>query len=230
MRRVLFAVEIVDAVTLDPVTTDIVVSAEGLLRKPVVNHAGLYVFLAEGDALPANVIVSAEGSPYESVTVAAPVPPARMVRVQLAPRYAYPFVAGVTAMRGALIESVADDRVPVVDAVIGLQWLDQLDDAGVVPDARAGDEADLGGPDDDVNPKAIWIDPGLRSHSAATGDFAAVLRLTPSDRPARTIDGALRVRLRVERGNAVRMSDEFPLWQGRVADALPPFAWDELEL
>ncbi|BBU33487.1 hypothetical protein BTHE68_72210 (plasmid) [Burkholderia sp. THE68] len=209
VRRVLFAVEIVDAVTLVPVTEGIGVSATGLSRRPVVNRSGLHVFLDEGKAQPGEIVVITRGTPYESVTVPAPVPPARRRRIELAPRSGYPFVAGVTAMRGVLIESYAGERTPIGRAAVGLQWLEPIE--------HGGDAAD-----------PLWRDPGLRSHSDDGGDFAAILRLRPAETPERAKDGALRVRLCVARDGTVRTSREFPLWQGRVADALPPFAWDEL--
>jgi hypothetical protein len=201
-RNVLFAAEIVDAVTLQPVTRGIKVSATGLARKPIVNYSGAFVWLEEGTAKPLQIVVVATNSPYESITL--PAPAARSMRIELAPRYDYPFTSGITALRGSLIENLTDSpAVPVPDAEVWLQWID---------DTASG---------------TTWVDAPTRSHSRANGDFAALLRLTPKQVP-RTVPTGVRGRLRVSRGGGPRASVEFSLPEGRVADALPPFAWSEL--
>jgi hypothetical protein len=202
-RRMLFAVEVVDAVTLDPLTRGIEVKAEGLAQKPRINSGGFFVFLQEGGAVPLSVTVDASKTGSESVTVAPPVAPDRSIRVELAPRVDYPFVPGVTAMRGSLVESaLADPATPVGGAELWLQWLDDV--------------------------TAAWVDAPTRSHSDARGNFAALLRLTPSQ-VSRPIDGrTVRSRLRVRRAGVTRTSAEISLPTGRVADALPPFGWSEL--
>lgn len=203
-RKVLFAAEVIDAVTLDPVTRGVEVTATGLARKPIVNCGGFFVFLEESGAQPQQVIVSAANTPYESITVAAPQPPARRVRIELAPRYEYPFAPGITAMRGTLIESLAGNRVAVSGAEVWLQWID---------DTAGG---------------TVWVDAPTHAHSSANGDFAAILRLSPNQVPRPNASGGLIVRLRARREATTRTSSEFALQQGRVADALPPFAWTEL--
>jgi hypothetical protein len=203
-RKLLFAAEVLDAVTLEPVTRAIEVTATGLKRKPTINCDGLFVFLDEGSAQPGRVVVNAAMTPYESVTVAAPVPPAKRVRIELAPRFEYPFTRGATAMRGTLIENLTGNRVAVVGAELWLQWID---------DSAGG---------------ATWVDAPTHSHSGSNGDFAAILRLSPTQVPRSTAGGALSGRLRVRRQGATRTSAEFSLHEGRVADALPPFAWSEL--
>ena len=202
LRRMLFAVEVIDAVTLDPLTRGVVVTADGLINKPVINSGGIFVFLQEGAAVPLSVTIDAQKTYSESITVAPPVAPARSIRVELAPRVGYPFQPGVTAMRGGLVESVPADPTPVPGAEIWLQWLDDL--------------------------SASWTDAPTRSHSDAKGDFAALLRLTPSQM-SRPVDGrTVSSRLRVRRGGVTRTSAQISLPTGRVADALPPFGWSEL--
>ena len=72
-RRMLFAAEIIDAVTLEPVTKDLQVKATGLNNNPIVNYDGFFVWLEEANRQPQAVIVDASLTPFESVTVPAPV-------------------------------------------------------------------------------------------------------------------------------------------------------------
>lgn len=202
-RNMLFAVEVVDAVTLEPVTRGISVKATGLTRKPIVNYSGAFVWLEEGGARPQQIVIDASNTPYESITLPAPASPIKSMRIELAPRYDYPFTSGITALRGSLIENPIGTAVPVASAELWLQWVD------------------------DNAPGTTWIDAPTHSHSRANGDFAAHLRLTPRQVP-RTANGGLRSRLRVARNGAPRTSMEFALPEGRVADALPPFAWSDL--
>lgn len=202
MRRMLFAVEVVDAVTLEPMIRDVTVTATGLSRKPVTNSSGFFVFLQEGGAQPQNVKIDASKTYSESVIVAPPVAPEMSIRVELAPRYDYPFAPGVTAMRGGLVESMPADPTPVPGAEVWLQWFD--------------------------DPTAAWVDAPTRSHSDVKGDFAALLRLTPQQ-VSRPVEGrSVTTRLRVRRGAATRTSAEIVLQTGRVATALPLFGWSEL--
>jgi len=203
VRNAIFAVEILDAVTLEPVTRGIKVSAIGLRRKPIVNYSGAFVWLEEGNARPQQIVVDASNTPYESLAL--PAPAGNLMRVELAPRVDYLFGFCNTALRGTVIENLTDNpAVPVSDAEIWLQWID------------------------DNAPGTIWIDAPTRSHSRADGDFAAYLRLTPKQVP-RTDAIGVRSRLRVRRGASSRSSAEFSLPTGRVADALPAFGWSELQ-
>lgn len=201
-RRMLFAVEVVDAVTLEPLTRSVEVKADGLMHKPVINSGGFFVFLREGAAAPLSITIDASGSYSESITVAPPVAPDRSIRVELAPRFDYPFVPGVTAMRGSLVESVPADPTPVSGAEIWLQWLDDI--------------------------TTTWIDAPTRSHSNTKGDFAALLRLTPKQVSQPVGGRTVRSRLRVRRGGATRTSVEISLPTGRVAATMPLFGWSEL--
>lgn len=206
-RRVLFAAEIVDAVTLEPVTRGLDVRATGLKRTPVINSSGYFVWLEEGGQQPQDVVIEASKTPYESITVPALLQPDRSIRIELAPRYDYPFPAGVTAMRGRLIEARVIPPVPpvpVAGAEIWLQWID---------DNAAG---------------TTWVDALTHSHSADNGDFAALLRPSSQQQPRLNADGSLRARLRVRRPAEVRTSAEFSLRESRVSGPPLPFAWNEL--
>ena len=202
-RKVLFAAEIVDAATLMPVRSGIKVTASGLSRAPVVNYDGMFVWLDEGAHTPLQVVVDASDAPYESVAVPVPVLPLRSVRIELAPTYGYPFPPGVTALRGRLIESSAGDPVAAADAEVHLQWID---------DSQTG---------------TVWADSPVRSHSAANGDFAALLRFTPSQMPREAGKGVA-ARLSVTRGAAARTSTQFTLDLGRTDGGMLPFAWSDL--
>ena len=203
-RRVLFAAEIVDAVTLEPVTRGLDVRATGLKRTPVINSSGYFVWLEEGNLQPQEVVIDAEKTPYESITVPVQLQPDKSIRIELAPRYDYPFAAGVTAMRGSLIEARINPPVPVADAEIWLQWID---------DNAAG---------------TTWVDAPTHSHSGGNGDFAALLRLSSQQAPRLNADSSLRTRLRVRRPAETRTSAEFSLLEGHVSGPPLPFAWNEL--
>lgn len=198
-RRVLCAAEVVDGVTLDPVRSAIKVTARGLRRAPVVNATGFWVWLEEGGAAPSRIVVDGSGTPYADTDRAPPVAPARSVRIELAPRAAYPFPPSATALRGRLLASRFGARRPVAGATVRLQWSDGVG----------------------------WIDAPVAVTSEASGDFAAPLRLAPRAEP-RALDGGIAARLRVTRGGVTRTSDEFPLAQGRVGGSADPFIWDDL--
>jgi hypothetical protein len=198
-RRVLCAAEIVDAVTLEPVRKDIIVTADGLKRAPQVNWSGYHVWLEEGSAKPLRISVDASKTDYSDAVSAPPVPPNRSVRIELAPRFSYRFPAGATALRGTLIKSRFGARAPVSGAQVRLQW--------------SGDNG--------------WADAPTSVASNDNGDFAAPLRFGPKDKP-NVASGLLTVRLRVTRGGATRTSDPFALRRGQVAPAPNPFVWDDL--
>ncbi|WP_457102170.1 hypothetical protein, partial [Microbacterium sp. P5_E9] len=189
-RKVLFAAEIVDAATLEPIRQHIKVTASGLKHKPIVNGSGSYVWLDEGGSRPQQIIVETEGSPYESATVTAPALPKRSVRIELSPRFEYPFESGITAVRGTLIERRSGPRVGAAGADIWLRWID----------ANATVTA--------------WVDTVTRSHANLQGDFAAILRLAPDQSPRTDSNGALRVRLAARVRGMTRSSPEFSIRQG----------------
>lgn len=198
-RRLLCAAEVVDGVTLERVRSDIKVSARGLQRKPTVNAGGIWVWIEEGGAAPTRILVDTADTPYASAERAPPVPPEKSVRIELAPRYAYPFPAGATALRGTLLVSRFGRPAPIAGAAVRLQWTDGTD----------------------------WFDAPVPVTTEASGDFAAPLRLAPKAEPS-TLDDGLAVRLRVTRNGAARTSDTFPLACGRVVGRPQPFIWDDL--
>lgn len=203
-RKMLFAAEIIDAVTLVPVTKDIRVTATGLKNSPIINYGGSFVWLEDGGRQPLDVVVDASDTQYESITVTAPVLPARSVRIELAPRCGYAFPPGVTALRGTLLESLFGTPAPVVGAELWLQWID---------DNASGTN---------------WVDAPTHSHSGDSGDFAALLRLSPAQVPRADAGGGVIARLSVRRAGATRTSTQFSLGLSRITSGLPPFAWSEL--
>jgi hypothetical protein len=209
-RRVLLALELLDAVTLSRVTEGVKVTAEGLKGKPLVNTGGSFVWLEE-DVTPLKRIVIDTGRlPLEGAQIAAMDVQLPLTSIELSPRAAYDFAPGITALRGTLIEervAPPDHPQPVAGAAVHLLWLDDNNQ---------------------------WIEAPTVSHSEdPAGDFAALLRLTPAEIPLLDADGALTARLRVRRGNEERGSGDLKLAAGRVADASASnplvFAWDELE-
>ena len=198
-RRVLCGAEIVDAVTLAPVTEGIRVRADGLSNKPTVNHSGFHYWLEEGNAQPQRISVTSLDELYSDVDTLPPVPPRKSVRIELAPRSGYPFPAGATAARGTINVSQVGPVRPVVGAAVRLQWSDG----------------------------AVWVDTPTQVTTDERGAFAAPLRLAPKDEP-RLIAGGMAVRLRVRRGSITRTSDEFALPAGRVSTTVQPFIWNDL--
>jgi hypothetical protein len=215
-RRGLFALELLDPITLDRVNTGVLVEADGLRGTPSVNSSGLFFWLDEDITRLKTISVNPQRLPYDSLVLT----PAqlnlsptstRVTTIELPPRVDYPLSAGITAGRGTLIETrVTAPQVPtpVPDADVHLRWLDE----------------------DGVT----WRDAPTLSRTNTRGDFVAVLRLSSTDAPHLDANTALTVRLGARReGVAERESADFKLPQGRVADASTLsaliFAWDELQ-
>jgi hypothetical protein len=207
-RNVLFAVELLDAVTLERVNQGITVDAQGLRRNPINNSGGLFVWVKqtpqEDTTGLRSLAIDAGDLPFQSVTLdPSQVQAPKLTTVSLAPRVNYPFQAGVTGVRGTLIESNFGTRRPVLDANVHLQWID---------------------------PSSNWIDsPPISNTKMDKGDFVAILRLLPSDNPDPNPDGTIQVRLQADRPTAItRYSSPFNLTPGRLSDPVQ-FAWDELQ-
>jgi hypothetical protein len=200
-RNSMFAIELLDAVTLERVSVGVNVVAEGL-KKPIVNASGLFVWLQEDLARLRRISIDPDLLPYERVELT----PAELVlpltRVELGPRASYAFAAGITGIRGSLIEEPPPQpRIVVPGVEVRLRWLDE---------------------------NSVWRDAPTRSHTDAKGDFAAIVRLAPNELPLLDADGAMTVRLRVRRDSNERGTADLKLAQGRIADALI-FAWNELQ-
>src|SRR5882762_829884 len=173
-RHVLFALEVLDGVTLQRLSQGLTVTASGLKGRAWVNTSGFFVWLREVPSAVSTISIDPGVLPFEA-------PPAVPVqiplsRIELAPACNYPFAAGMTGLCASLIEQrVTAPAVaqPVTDAEVRLVWL----------------------ADDGVT----WNDAPLRSHTNAHGDFAVMLRFTPTDVPQLDANGYLTVRLRVAR-------------------------------
>jgi len=205
-RQSLFALEVLDAVTLERVSDGITVKASGLSNTPRVSWSRLFVWMIEGAAQPHSIEIDPGKRPFEGVTLGPADITLPFTSVELAPRREYPFTRGVTGVRSMLVESQAtppDRPVPVANAAVRMRWLD--DDGTTWHDAPAPTRTDTG------------------------GGFAALLRIAPADVPHVDASGAFTVRLRASRDGSTRDSLPFSLTPGRVADTLPPFAWDELQ-
>ncbi|HEU4869798.1 MAG TPA: hypothetical protein VFT08_02955 [Pyrinomonadaceae bacterium] len=211
-RRSTFAIELLDAVTLARVSQGVTVTAKGLQGKPIINAGGLFVWLLEDLAPLQNVSIDPGTLPYEPIELAPgdltlPPDPRPLTTVELPPRVDYVFPAGVTGLRGTLIESRIGSTAPVQNAEVRLNWLDE----------------------DDVTRH----DAPTLTHTNSTGDFVSILRFAPAEKP-NLDNGSVTVRLNVRRdGLTERSSADFKLLQGRVTDpsTLDPltFAWDELQ-
>ena len=210
-RQSLFAIELLDAVTLERVAHGVKVVAEGLQGKPIVNHGGVFVWMQEDIAPLQRVTIDPGTLPYEKIErepagLTLPPNPLPLTRIELPPRIEYVFAAGVTGLRGTLIEERVVPAVPVQNAEVSLRW---LDDDGIT-----------------------FRDAPTISHTNSKGDFVSILRFAPAEIP-NLDNGFVTVRLRVRRNGNERSSADFKLLQGRVTDpsTLDPltFAWDELQ-
>lgn len=214
-RRVLFGIELLDAVTLSRVSQGVKVVAGGLLGKPIVNTSGLFVWLQEDVTNLRKVSIDPGTLPYEGLELEPaqlhlpPVKPA-LTTIELQPKVGYSFASGITGLRGALIEERVNPpqpSTPVRNAAVRLQWLD-----------------------DDNN----WrIAPTISHTDPKRGDFVSILRLSPIEVP-HLEKGEVTVRLLASRdGGLERRSDNFRLPQGRVTDPSTSnpliFAWDEFQ-
>jgi len=217
-RKVLFALELLDAVTLTRVSQGIRrVTAEGLkYETPITSASGYFVWLDQDITPLTRITLDLGVLPYDTLEIPASdvqIPPPAvgppLVSFQLQPRLDYAFSAGTTGMRGGLIETrVPPPQVPtpVVGAEVLLRWLD----------------------DDNTT----WHDAPTSSRTNSDGDFVSILRLGPSDAPDLDADRKVTVRFVARRGPLERRSPDLKLPHGRVADPLTisalTFAWDEL--
>lgn len=196
-RKVLFAAEVLDGVTLGRISHGIMVSASAMRAGPVLNASGMFVWLDDGRPLtPQQVTVDPGLLPYQGASVAAPVLPNRLVQIELAPGRGYAFQPGTTALRFSLIESNLGAPVAAPNTEVFLRWFDT----------------------------GAWIDAPLRSRTDAKGDASVALRFGRSDEPGKDAGGLLRVRLGARRTGVTTMSAEFSLPEGRVLDRALPFA------
>ena len=107
MREALFAVELLDAVTLERVSRGVEVIADGLRRQADRQCQRLLRLARGGRRAAAGCHRSTRDAAFQREhqrrTAGTAATAAR--RVELAPRFDYPFAPGVTGLRGTLIES-----------------------------------------------------------------------------------------------------------------------------
>jgi hypothetical protein len=199
VRDALFGVELLDPVTLERVSQGVKVVAEGLQGRPIVNAGGLFVWLREDFTKLQKVSIDPRLLPYLPVELTPADLPTALTTIELSPRTDYPFSAGVTGIRGVLIEERFGPAIPVADAEVRLQWLDENN---------------------------VWRDAPTVSRTNGNGDFATILRFSPTEVP--DADSLLSVRLHVRRDASERGSADWQQKQGRIRDA-PTFFWDELQ-
>jgi hypothetical protein len=236
-RRVLFAVGLVDPLSGEFVSSGMRVSVDGLIRRPIVNRTGYFVWLVEGDARPSEVSVIPDGAPYERETVAVgtlPEPPPddpslpidpklepqRRLHIFLRPSAAYPFPDGAIVVRGILRETDAPDAPGVTDARIGLDW-----NAEPPPSTALAVEVEH------------WIASPAAAATGGHGEFTVALTLPPGAKPAHKTTFGLR--LRCERAGNVLVGDEIVLPSGAQGPITAsdrnsyffndPVAWNQLK-
>jgi hypothetical protein len=207
-RRVLVALELLDAVTLSRISQGVKVVADGLEGQPTVNASGLFVWLKEDTTNLRKISIDPGQLPYESLELTRGDVTMPLTTVQLQPRADYAFAAGITGLRGTLIEDrTSIPVVPVSNAEVHLRW---LDDNGVWQDA-----------------------PTISRTDKKRGDFVSILRLNPTEVPDIDPGGNVTVRLHARRDSNERTSADFRLLQGRIMEPSTAnkltFAWDELQ-
>ena len=211
-RQALFAIEVLDGVTISRLSDGITLTAHGLRGRPVKNASGLFVWRNEDIALLERISIDPGLLPYQprellpSDLILAPVAKA-LTRVQLAPRVDYAFDSGFTGLRGTLIEERSIPLHLIRGARVHLRW---LDDDGIT-----------------------WRDAPVASITNERGDFVTFLRVGVSEVPQVNANGAITVRVIVQRDEMERRSIDLKLPQGRVANPTTSseimFAWDELQ-
>jgi hypothetical protein len=213
VRSVRLAAQILDGVTLSPVSDGLKVSAEGLLGGPIVNLDGTFVFLTEPNREPVSVSVDPGLLPFDPQLAPVlplptnPVPRDRLLSIELAPRRAYPFPGGVTGIRGRLIQQRVppSQAVPAAYVPVWLQWID---------DTASG---------------TSWVDAPVRGQTDDNGDFAAILRFTPVQVPRLDAQGNVRTRARATQTGITWNSLELQMRLGRITDVQTDFAWNEFQ-
>src|SRR5262245_23016689 len=90
-RDVLFALELLDSVTLERVVGDIKVTAEGLQGKPIVNKSGFFVWLREDFEQLQKLLINPGRLPYEYVELIKTKVRQPLTSIKLSPRPDYPF-------------------------------------------------------------------------------------------------------------------------------------------
>jgi hypothetical protein len=201
IREVMFALELLDAVTLERVVGGVKVEAIGLTGTPIVNYGGLLVWLKEPDIGFQKIVIDPLALPFEP----AEIPAAQLQRplhtIELKPLSNYPFEPGITAIRGSLYETkvpLGQTPAPIRGATIRLEWKD-------------------GGGN---------YQPGTtNSVTDDAGDFVSILRFAPKEDPFVDKE-SLSIRLFAKRAGGAELSQDLKLLQGRVMDGT--FAWDEL--
>ena len=198
-RKVLFAAEVIDGVTLARISTGIAVRAASITTPPVINASGMFVWLDDGVPLaPQQVMVDPGLLPFQIASVAAPLPPQRLVQIVLAPARGYVFGPGATALRFSLVDSAGGTPLPAAGTEVFLRWF---------------------------NPGALvpWPDAPLRSRTDGSGGASVALRFSRNDEPGQDAAGHLRVRLCAVRAGTVVMSPELALPEGSVTELPIPF-------
>lgn len=202
-REAMFAVELLDPLSLERVSQGIGLVAVGLAGPPIVNFGGLFVWLKQPMTQFTKLIVEPGTRPFERMEIAAAQVAARVNTIELKPLASYPFTPGITVIRGALYDTrVAPGvaPVPLAGATIRLAWLHE--------------------------DKLSWIASPATALTDAHGDFTVVLRRAPADIPALDEQGNMSLRLFAKRATGGEKHREFQLPHGRVADLT--FAWNEL--
>jgi hypothetical protein len=190
-RDVLVAVELFDPIAQAIVYRGFTVGIAGLTGRPIISRSGRFVWLKEGNAWPGAITVTPDRVPFAPHVAPAPPLPAdpvnatpaeRRIRIVLRPTAAYGFDAGITAVRGSLVEDTTINGAAVPGALVQLAWHD-----------REGDEW-IPAP-----PSSITASP-QESETDRRGEFAAFLRLVPALGSDPDLDnGMLKVRLQLTR-------------------------------
>jgi hypothetical protein len=214
-RRVLLAVALVDPITGDLVSRGVKVSVDKLAGRPILNRSGYFVWLAEDDVRPTEVTVEPDGAPFEAQTAKIKPPPdpppenllqpttpvedgdeERLTRVFLRPTADYPFPDSAIVLRGQLRETRDENSPLVPNAFVVLEWKSYPPPPPPPPAPPW--------------PRPYWRRSPAVAQTDASGEFGAALVL-PAGAKADAGDKLIVLRLRVQREDKARVSDEIPL-------------------
>jgi hypothetical protein len=204
-RRVLLGVELIDPVTMKPVSRGVRLKALGLNNGPLVSWSGRFAWLAEDGRWPTRLEFEPGVEPYEAQPFDVPTRtayPAPLLRFILRPTVAYPFGEGLTVARGRLRDSADAGAAPIAGARVWIRWTDKNGISQPSPPDR------------------------LITRTGANGEFAACLRM-PADAKPVLNEGMLAAHITIERDGTIRrLSQDLP--DGQLLDLPAALAWSDL--
>lgn len=211
-RQAILGLELIDGVTLERVYRGIRVQAEGLPNEPQVSRSSVFYWVGKrANQVIQSIAIDPGQRPYEGQTIG-PITlnelgSPTLQRVELVPRFDYPFPSGTTGVMGrVVVDESANPIVSVSSAQVTLQVLIDGD----------------------------WKRSRLSGISNTQGDFVSTLRLKKEtgqsdDDP---LPASFQFRLEIQLNSVVRVSRE---WNQTLGTLVTPtvstpqlFAWNSM--